>query len=81
MLDPAFRKMTKEEQEFELAYKSDTYHTMDKMIENLKKFREDYCGNREPKFLKEQTLIKKLKKKQYKQHRAGAEATGISPAG
>ena len=31
---------------------------MDKMIENIKKYREDYCGNREPKYIKS---VKKTK--------------------
>lgn len=33
-----------------IVFKSSIYLTMDKMIENLKKFREEFCGNREPRF-------------------------------
>lgn len=34
-----------------LSFKTDTYLSMEKMIENIKKYREEYTGNRTPAFL------------------------------
>ena len=38
-------------EQIDLVYKSDTYISMEKMIENLKKYRADYCGTRKPIFM------------------------------
>ena len=40
--DPEFQLKSKEEQEYLLKFKSDTFNSLDKMIESLKKYREDY---------------------------------------
>ena len=61
--DPEFQKKPKAEQEQILQYyefKSDTFNNMDKMIESLKKYREEYCVNRKPKLI---GIIKQHKKR------------------
>ena len=32
-------------------FKSDTYNKMEKMIENIKVYRQDYCGSRNPAYI------------------------------
>jgi hypothetical protein len=49
--DPNFKLKSKLEQEEMLSFKTDTYLSMEKMIENIKKYREEYTGNRTPAFL------------------------------
>jgi len=38
-------------------YKSDIYKNMDKMIENIKKFRNEFQGDRKPQFLIKKRII------------------------
>ena len=56
--DPAFKLKSVDEQDELLSFKTDTYTKMDKMIENIKKYREEYTGNRVAVFLKEKTQKK-----------------------
>lgn len=63
MEDPRFKDMTVQDIEQQLNQKSDIYKTMDKMIENLNRFREEYVGNREPNFKKSHEKSHKLLEK------------------
>ena len=63
MEDPEFQKKPKAEQEQILQFKSDTFNAMEKMIESIKKYREDYCGSREPRFIRIKKPLRKRKSK------------------
>ena len=62
--DPNFKLKSKLEQEEMLSFKTDTYLSMEKMIENIKKYREEYTGNRTQLFSnkdnKRELILKKM---------------------
>lgn len=47
--------MSEEEKKEELALKSETVVKMESMIENIKKYKTDFSGNRIPSFLRSKT--------------------------
>ena len=44
--------------------KSDVYQRMDRMIENLKRYRADFSGNRVPTFLMSKEQLREHRRKQ-----------------
>ena len=48
----------------DVAMKSDVSKTLEKLIENLNKFRQEFCSQREPRFIhKPKQVVKKQRKK------------------
>ena len=53
--DPLFKQKSKEEQAKELQIKSETYQKLDYMIENIKKYRNEFSGSRVPTYMQKST--------------------------
>ena len=67
-----FTQLSQREQEKELMYKSDIYKTMDKMIENIHKYRDDQKETRQPSYFRGyEKTISMMKQKNLENAEAG----------